>query len=96
MGVIQVQLPDELKALIDREVAEGRVASEAEFLVEAARRFVEDLAIEGEIAEMVRRADGDVAAGRYVTVATPEDSQGLRDVAMDRLRARLASDAEGR
>jgi Arc/MetJ-type ribon-helix-helix transcriptional regulator len=95
MGLIQVQLPDELTSLIDRQVAEGRVASESEFLVEAARRFAEDLAVEDEIADMVRRADADIEAGRYVTVSTPEDSQALHDAAMDRLRTRLASDAAG-
>jgi hypothetical protein len=36
MGVIQGQLPDQLKATIDRQIAEGRAASEAEYLLEAA------------------------------------------------------------
>ena len=39
MGVIQVRLPDEVQAVIDRQVAEGRVADATEFLAEAARRF---------------------------------------------------------
>nr|WP_294527750.1 hypothetical protein [uncultured Rhodopila sp.] len=90
-----MQLPDELTALIDRQVADGLVASESAFLVEAARRFAEDLAAEVEIAEMVERADADLAAGRYVTVSTPEESQALHEAAMDRLRARLASDEAG-
>jgi Arc/MetJ-type ribon-helix-helix transcriptional regulator len=35
MGVVQVQLPDELKSIIDRHVAEGRAASEAAYVTEA-------------------------------------------------------------
>lgn len=95
MGVIQVQLPDELKSVIDRQNAEGGVASEAEFLLEAARRFAEDLVADDEIAKMVERPDVDVAAGQFVTVSTPEDSQTLHEAALDRLRARLATDAAG-
>jgi Arc/MetJ-type ribon-helix-helix transcriptional regulator len=95
LGIIQVQLPDELTALIERQVAEGLVASESAFLVEAARRFAEDLADEVEIAEMVERADADLAAGRYVMVSTPEESQARHEAAMGRLRARLASDEAG-
>jgi Arc/MetJ-type ribon-helix-helix transcriptional regulator len=38
MSVIQVHLPDHIKEAIDRQVADGRVASEAALLVEAARR----------------------------------------------------------
>ena len=38
---------------------------------------------------MVNRADADMAAGRAVTVATPEDSQALHESAMARLRAPL-------
>ena len=49
-----------------------------------------------EIAGMVDRADADMAAGRNVTVATPEDSQALHESAMARLRAGLAEDAQGR
>jgi Arc/MetJ-type ribon-helix-helix transcriptional regulator len=93
MSVIQLQLPDDLRSLIDRQVAEGRVASESAFLLEAALRFAEDLAAEDDIVSLVERADADMAAGRYVTVSTPEDSQALHDAAMDRLRARLARDA---
>jgi Arc/MetJ-type ribon-helix-helix transcriptional regulator len=37
MGVVQVQLPDELKSVIDRQVAEGRAASEAAYVTEALR-----------------------------------------------------------
>jgi len=95
MGVVQVQLPDDLKRIIDRQIAEGHAASEADYLAEAARLYAEYLDAENEIAEMIERADDDVAAGRYALVITPEDSQALHESAMDRLRARLASDPEG-
>ena len=39
MGVVHVQLPDHIREAIDRQVAAGRVASEADFLIEAARRY---------------------------------------------------------
>lgn len=96
MGVVQVQLPDDLKQVIDRQVAEGRAASEAEYVAEALRLYADHLDAEDEITALVERADADVAAGRFVTVTTPEDSQALHEGAMARLRARLAEDAQGR
>ena len=96
MGVVQVQLPDHLKQVIEQQVAKGRASNEADFLAEAVRLYAEHLEAEDEIAGMVNRADADMAAGRYVTVATPEDSQALHESAMARLRARLAEDARGR
>jgi Arc/MetJ-type ribon-helix-helix transcriptional regulator len=96
MGIVQVQLSDDLKRIIDRQIAEGHAASEAEFLAKAARLYAEHLDAEGEIADMVERADADVAAGHYTTVATAEDSQALHEAAMARLRARMAGDAAGR
>jgi Arc/MetJ-type ribon-helix-helix transcriptional regulator len=95
MGIVRVQLPDDLKRIIDRQIAEGYAVSEAEFLTEAARRYAAHLDAEGEIADMVQRADADVAGGRYTMVATAEDSQALHDATMARLRARMASDATG-
>jgi Arc/MetJ-type ribon-helix-helix transcriptional regulator len=93
MGVVQVQLPDELKSIIDRHVAEGRAASEAAYVTEALRLYAEFLDSNDEIAEIVERADADIAAGRYVTVKTQADSDALHEAAMDRLRAQLAIDA---
>jgi Arc/MetJ-type ribon-helix-helix transcriptional regulator len=93
MGVVQVQLPDELKSIIDRHVAEGRVVSEAAYVTEALRLYAELLDSDNEIAEIVERADADIAAGRYVTVRTQADGEALHEAAMDRLRAKLAIDA---
>jgi hypothetical protein len=95
MGVIQIQLSDDLMRIIDRQIAEGRALSEADFLLQAAQLYADHLDAENEIAAMVERAYADVAAGRYATVATPEDSQALHEAAMARLRARMASDAAG-
>ena len=96
MGVMQVQLPDNLKQAIDRQVAEGRAASEADDVMDALRLYAEHLEAEDEIAAMAERADADLAAGRFVTVATAEDGQVLHEDAMARLRARLAEDDPGR
>jgi|HubBroStandDraft_2_1064218.scaffolds.fasta_scaffold182173_3 Arc/MetJ-type ribon-helix-helix transcriptional regulator len=96
MGVVQVQLPDDLKQVIDRQVAEGHAASEADFLTQAARLYADHLDAENEISVLVGRADADLAAGRYAMVITPQDSDALHHAAMARLRARLAGDATGR
>jgi Arc/MetJ-type ribon-helix-helix transcriptional regulator len=95
MGVVQVQVPDDLKQVIDRQVADGHATSEADFLTQAARLYADHLDAETEIGVMVERADADLAAGRYTVVATPEDSDALHQAAMTRLRARLADDATG-
>jgi Arc/MetJ-type ribon-helix-helix transcriptional regulator len=91
MGVIQVHLPEELVTLIDRQVAEGRVASESAFFLEAARRFVEDLAVEDEIVSEAHAGIEDAEAGRFVTVASLEDNENLHERTMERLRNRLAA-----
>jgi Arc/MetJ-type ribon-helix-helix transcriptional regulator len=90
---MQVQLPDWLKSIIDRHFAEGRAASEADYVTKALHLYAELLDSDDEIAEIVERADADVAAGRYVTVRTRADSEALHEAAMDRLRTRLATDA---
>ena len=91
MGVVHVQLPDHLKEIIDRQVAEGRVASEAEFLVEAARRFAEDLEAEAEVVAEAEAGIADAEAGSFLTIATPEDAEVLHQRTMTRLRDRLAA-----
>ena len=92
MGAVQVQLPDHIKEAIDRQVAEGRVSSEFEFLIEAARRYAEDLELEDEIATEAEAGITDAEAGRYVTIATPDDAEALHERTMARLRERLAAD----
>jgi len=93
MSIVQINLPDNLKAAIDRQVAEGRVASESEFLLEAARRFAEDLEAEEEIIAAAAAGIADMEAGRFVTISGPEDAEALHQRTMARLRARLAADS---
>ena len=92
MSVIQVQLPEELRSLIDRQIAEGRVASETAFILEAARRFAEDIAAEDEIVAEAKAGIADAAVGRFITISSPEDMTTLHRQTMARLRERLAED----
>ena len=90
MGVVQ-QLPEHLRSLIERQVAEGRVASEQQFIEDAIRRHAEDLEAEDELVSLAEAGIADVEAGRYSTVSTDEDSEALHRRMMDRLHARLAA-----
>jgi Arc/MetJ-type ribon-helix-helix transcriptional regulator len=92
MGIVQVRLPAEIQDIVDRQVASGRVESADAYLVEAARRFAEDLAVEDEIVAEAEAGIADAEAGRLLTIATPEDAEALHERTMTRLRDRLASD----
>ena len=94
MGIIQVKLPEEIQEIIDRQVAAGRVESADAYLVETARRFAEDLEVEDEIVAEAKAGIADAEAGRYVTIATPEDAEALHQRTMARLRDRLAADKD--
>jgi Arc/MetJ-type ribon-helix-helix transcriptional regulator len=96
MGIIKVRLPQELQDTIDRQVAAGRVESADAYLVEAARRFAEDLEGEDEIVAEAEAgiADADAEAGRYVTIATPEDAEAFHERTMARLCGRLVADKD--
>ena len=85
-----VQLPDELKQVIDRQVEEGRVSSEASFLEEAVRRYATELDLEDEVVAVARAGIADLEAGRYKTLSSPEDVEAQHERTMARLRARLA------
>ena len=90
MGVIQ--LPDELQRVIERQVAEGRATSPAAFLEEAVRRLVDETkSEEDELGQAAAAGEVDLAAGRFVTVATSVDEQRVHDGMMARLRARLST-----
>ena len=91
-----VQIPDELRQVIDRQVAEGRAASAAEFLEAAVRRYA--LELEADDAELVAAANEGIEAirrGDYITISSPEDEATLRQrlwsrsmVLADEMRAR--------
>ena len=94
MGIVQVRPPEEIQEIIDRQVAAGRVESADAYLVEAARRFAEDLEAEDEIVAEAKAGVADAEAGRYVTIASPEDAEALHERTMARLRDRLAADKD--
>lgn len=85
-----VQLSDDLKLLIAQQVAEGHVASEADFLAEAVRLYAGYLETGNDVVAMVVRADADMAAGRHVTISTSEDGEAVHRRMVERLRANLA------
>jgi Arc/MetJ-type ribon-helix-helix transcriptional regulator len=90
-----VQLPDELERAIERQVEQGRAASAAAFLQEAVSRLIEDADAEAEEDEICRAATAgiaDIEAGRFMTVATPEDYRALGERLMARLRESLTAD----
>ena len=70
----------------------GACQASSEFLIEAARRYAEDLELEDEIATEAEAGITDAEAGRYVTIATPDDAEALHERTMARLRERLAAD----
>lgn len=87
-----VQLPDELQRVIERQVAEGRATSAVAFLEEAVLRLIDDARLEDdEVRAAVQAGIADIEAGRYTTVATPEDSQRLLEQMLARLRANLST-----
>ncbi len=89
-----VQLPDHLKQIIERQVAEGRVENEAAYLEEAVRRYAEDLEADDEVVAAAEAGILDADAGRYVTIASPQDAEAMHASAMARLRTRLATEPE--
>lgn len=92
MGVVQVRLPDEVQEIINRQVAEGRAADAAEFLVEAARRYAEDLDLEGDLVTEAKAGIADIEAGRFRTISTREDAEAWHQEKMARLRDRLVAE----
>ncbi len=92
MGVIHVRPPDDILAIIDRQVASNRVPNPSAYLLEAARRFAEDLEMEDEIAAEALAGIEGPEAGRFVTIATPADAEAWHSRTMGRLRERLSVD----
>lgn len=78
--------------MVDRQVAEGRVASGSEFLLEAARRLAEEIALEDDVVAEAKAGIVDAEAGRFTTVITAEDEAALHERTMARLHERLAAD----
>lgn len=91
MGVVQVDLPEELSELIDRQVEAGRVENAGAYLAEAIQRYAEDLEGEDEIITQAKLGILDAEAGRYTTISGLEDVAALEQRIIGRLQARLAS-----
>jgi predicted transcriptional regulator len=77
-----VILPDELTQVIGRHVAEGRAASETDFIIEAIQRYAEALDFD-EISVAADEGMADIDAGRFQVISGPLD--------MDRLQAELSA-----
>ncbi len=91
MGV--VQLSDELQRIIEWLVVKGRATSPTAFLEEAVMRLIDETsAEEDEVRRAVEAGSADIDAGRYTTVAAPEDERRLREGMMARLQSRLSAD----
>ncbi len=92
MGVIQISLPDELKKLIEREVAEGKATSEAEFLIEAARKYFESQELEDELVDVAEAGIAEAEAGHYTTIASSDEGTAWLERKMAKLRERPTPD----
>jgi hypothetical protein len=93
--VVHVPLPDDLKSVIDRRVAEGGAASDAEFLSLAARFYAEELDVEDrseddDLTAVALAGIGDAEAGRFTLIATEADAEAVRGRIMAAVRAGLA------
>jgi Arc/MetJ-type ribon-helix-helix transcriptional regulator len=86
-----IQIPDDLKRVIERQVAEGRAASAAEFLEAAVRRYANEL--DADDVEAVAAAEQGLAALRdrdYTTVDDPQSRRALWKGVGNDASARLA------
>jgi Arc/MetJ-type ribon-helix-helix transcriptional regulator len=96
MGIVQVNLPEDFRSTIDRQVAGGLAVSEADYVASLLCLYADHLDAGDGIAVIAERADDDFAAGRFVTVSTPEDGDALHAAAMARLHTRLTAGAINR
>jgi len=86
---LHLTLPDDLKSVVDRQVAEGRAASDAAFMREAALRNAEHLDAEDELLAIAKAGIADAEAGRYTLIESPADAAALFRETMARVRANL-------
>ena len=91
--VVQVQLPDDLRSTIDRQVDQGHAASDADFLREAARLYAKELDSDEEDLRAIAEAGiADIEAGRFILIETKADVEALYESTMARERANSAAD----
>ena len=91
-ATVQVQLPDDLKSAIDRQVAKGHAASEADFLRQAARLYAEELEADEDLWSIAQAGIADAEAGRYILIKTEADAEALYESTMAEVRTGLAAD----
>ena len=81
MGV-EVRLPDDLQRFVQRQVAAGRHATEAEVVEAALRSYETELEAQGVTDDVLRlealAGIADIEAGRFVEVRTSDDVAALR------------------
>jgi len=80
-----VLVSDEIRGIVDRHVAAGVAATEADFVEEAVRRYAEDPA--DDESTLIAAAEEGIAAverGDYVTIAGPDDVAALWDRVWER------------
>jgi Arc/MetJ-type ribon-helix-helix transcriptional regulator len=91
-ATVQVQLPDDLKSAIDRQVAKGHAVSDADFLRQAARLYAEELDADEDLWTIAQAGIADAEAGRYILIETEADAEALYERTMAQVRAGLAAD----
>jgi Arc/MetJ-type ribon-helix-helix transcriptional regulator len=88
MGAVQIS--DDLKRVIDRQIAEGRAASAADFLEAAVRRYAQEL--DADDVELVARAEEGLSAlgrGDYITVDDSESRRAFWDGVANEVSSRV-------
>jgi hypothetical protein len=91
-AVLQVQVSDDLKSIIDRQVAEGHAASDVDFVREATLRYAEHLDAEEEFSAIAEAGIAASEAGDYILIETNADAEALFERTMARVRDNLAAD----
>jgi predicted transcriptional regulator len=88
---IRVRLQDDLKSIVDRHVAAGRAASDADYAAEAIRRYADEVEAENELIAIGKAGIAEIEAGQYTLIETEADMEALHNRIMSRVRATLAA-----
>ena len=89
---IHVRPEDDLKPVIDRLIAEGRVTSEEDHLRQAARRYAEDVLAENDLVAIALEGIAEAEAVHYTVIQGKADSEALFHDLMARARATVAAE----
>ena len=85
-----VQVPDAVKEIVDRFVATGAAASEADFLDQAVRCYVAAQQDENALITAVRAGQADIQAGNFSTVDGVESRAAFWNGVMDEAASKVA------